>query len=459
MTFNSDTIKEQVIRHRNYFNSGKTKSAASRIENLKHLKKIIRENETQISQALKQDLNKSSEEAFMTEINETLREIEHAIKKTTKWMKPERTTTPLVQQPARSYIQPDPLGVVLIIGPWNYPFALLMSPLAAALAAGNCAILKPSEMAPNTSNIIGKLIRENFDPGLISAVEGGVNETTALLKEKFDHIFFTGGPAVGKIVMKAASNHLTPVTLELGGKSPCIVDNNIHLKYAAKRIAWGKYLNAGQTCVAPDYLLVNKKIKNALIEEIKKNVTSFFGTNPQESGSYGRIINEKHFHRVSSLIDTQKVVFGGTTTKDSLYIAPTLLDNVSPDDPIMSEEIFGPLLPVMTYENLTEALDFVNKRPKPLALYIFSQDKEIQQRVLTETSSGGACINDTIVHIASATLPFGGIGESGMGNYHGKAGFNTFSHKKSIMKRSTLIDMPLRYPPFKPILKRILKAI
>jgi aldehyde dehydrogenase (NAD+) len=347
----------------------------------------------------------------------------------------------------------------LIVAPWNYPFALTIQPLIGAIAAGNCAILKPSEHTPHTSQAIAKIINDNFDPNFIIAIEGGIETNQALLAERFDHIFFTGGTAIGKIVMEAAAKHLTPVTLELGGKSPCIIDETCDLEITAKRIVWGKFYNAGQTCVAPDYLLVQKNIKPLLIEKLVTHVKAFFGENAQTSPDLARIVNDRQFDRLVGLLDEGKVLIGGNSDKSDRFIAPTLIDAVSPNSKIMAEEIFGPILPILEYDQLSEAIAFVNAHPKPLALYFFSSNKQNQERIIQETSYGGGCFNDIIMHLGNPELPFGGVGHSGMGSYHGKASFDTFSHRKSVLKNSFRFDLKWRYPPYKMTLESLKKFI
>jgi acyl-CoA reductase-like NAD-dependent aldehyde dehydrogenase len=338
--------------------------------------------------------------------------------------------------------------VVLIISPWNYPFGLALSPLVGAIAAGNCAVIKPSELSPATSAVIADLLNRHFPPELIQVVEGDAAVSQALLRERFDHIFFTGGTRIGQIVMKAAAKHLTPVTLELGGKTPCIVDRDIDLTETAKRIAWGKFLNAGQTCVAPDYLLVQETIQQPLLQALQQAIEDFYGTNPAASPDYGRIINQRQFERLVGLLNSGDIHYGGAFDPDSRYLAPTLMTNLSPEAPVMAEEIFGPILPILTYSSLEEAITLVNERPKPLALYLFSKNPQKQAQVLETTSSGGVCINDTIMHLGVTDLPFGGVGPSGMGRYHGKASFDTFSHFKSVLKRPFWLESGLRYPPY-----------
>jgi aldehyde dehydrogenase (NAD+) len=448
-----------VNQQRQFFNTGKTKDIAFRIEQLKRLRQAILDNESAISEALKSDLGKPDFEIFVTEIGACLEEIKYILKHIKSWTKPKKVATSFIQFPASAKIYAEPLGVVLIIGAWNYPFQLNILPLLGAIAAGNCAVLKPSEIATHTSHLLAEMLPKYFDPSYIAVVEGGKETTQQLLEEKFDHIFFTGGTQVGKIVMSAAAKHLTPVTLELGGKSPCIVDADTHLDYTARRIVWGKFINAGQTCLAPDYLLVDKKVKNDLLEQIKQCIQKFYGTNPSTNPDYCRIISQNHFNRLSQLLNEGEIIIGGDTNPTGRYIAPTVIDNVGWDAPVMQEEIFGPILPVLEYTDLSEAIAQVNARPKPLAVYVFSNNKQYQERVLQETSSGGACINDTILHCGCPELPFGGVGDSGMGSYHGKASFETFSHHKSVLNRSFLVDLKLRYAPYQgklKLLKRLL---
>jgi aldehyde dehydrogenase (NAD+) len=441
------TINDIIRKQRTYFHSGYTKETAFRTEQLNTLKRAIQENTASIVDALHKDLHKPELETYATEIS-IVREVDYALKHIKSWVKPQKVKLSLEQLPASGYIRPEPLGVVLIIGPWNYPFQLLIAPLIGAIAAGNCAILKPSEIASNTSKVVSQMIQKHFDPAYIAVIEGGIDVSKQLLAEKFDHIFFTGGTAVGKVVMEAAAKHLTPVTLELGGKSPCIVDTDINLEHTANRIAWGKFINAGQTCIAPDYLLVNSKIKQQLLNSLQKAIQKFYGEDSEKSPDYARIINHKQFTRLTKLLQNGEIVTGGKTNQSTCYIAPTLLDNISLEMPVMQEEIFGPILPIIEYEDLSEAIALINEKPKPLALYLFSRDQNIQQRVLNETSSGGVCINDTVMHVGVSSLPFGGVGDSGVGKYHGKASFDTFSHHKSVLKKSFLFDLKWRYAPY-----------
>jgi aldehyde dehydrogenase (NAD+) len=439
---------ETIHNQSDFFQTGKTKDITFRIQQLKTLKQAIIDNETAIFNALKADLNKPLVESFMAEIALVVKEIEYAIKNIKSWIKPKKSQIPWQFIPASAKIYPEPLGVVLIIGAWNYPFQLVIAPLIGAIAAGNCAIVKPSEIASHTSNLIAEIFDKYFDKSYLAVIEGGVEASQHLLAEKFDHIFFTGGTAVGKIVMEAAAKNLTPITLELGGKSPCIVDTDIDIKVAARRITWGKFFNAGQTCLAPDYLLVDKKIQNNLINEIKKCLQEFYGENPAKSPDYARIINQKQFNRLENYLKDGKIIIGGETISEQRYIAPTVIDSISWEDPVMQEEIFGPILPVIEFTDIKQAINKINSQPKPLALYLFSQNKTLQKQILQETSFGGGCINHTLIHYSVPSLPFGGTGNSGIGSYHGKAGFDTFSHYKSVLKKPFLLDVKLLYPPY-----------
>jgi aldehyde dehydrogenase (NAD+) len=451
------SLQTLVQQQRNFFSTGQTKPIAFRLGQLQNLQQAITKYQAAIVEAAKQDLGRPEYEAYF-EIA-TIAEIKQALKSLKQWMKPQRVASPIDQFPSTAWIQPDPLGVVLIIGPWNYPFQLVISPLVGAIAAGNCAILKPSEHAPHTAKVVAEMIQSAFDPQYIAVAQGDAEVSQQLLAEKFDHIFFTGGTAIGRVVMAAAAKHLTPVTLELGGKSPCVVEDDARLDYAAKRIAWGKFINAGQTCIAPDYLLVNRRIKQDLLTKIKAYIQEFYGTDPSTSPDYGRIINQRHFSRLASFLDNGNPMIGGQTDPETRYIAPTLLDNVSWDAAVMQDEIFGPILPVVEYGELEEAIALINARPKPLALYFFSNDSRKQAQMLQSTSSGGVCINDTVMHIAVSALPFGGVGESGMGRYHGKASFDTFSHYKSVLKKGMWLDLAWRYAPYTESKLKLIKKI
>lgn len=461
MTIAAFDAQQIVEKQRNFFKTGKTLPYEFRLAQLKKLRQIIVDNEVRILDALYKDLRKCHTEGYLTEVGFVLAEIDHTIKDLKKWMKPKRVGTPVFHAISTSHVYNDPYGVTLVVGPWNYPFQLAVAPLVGAIAAGNTAVIKPSEVSKHTGELIVDLIQENFEEGFVRAVFGGIEESTALLEQRFDYIFFTGGTGIGRIYYQAAAKHLTPVTLELGGKSPCIVDKNIHLDYTAKRVTWGKWTNAGQTCVAPDYLLVHKDSKAKVLDKMKRNIEAFFGKDPQKSPDYGRIISPRHFDRLAKFLEDGNVVVGGQHDKDDLYIAPTILDGISLDDPIMQEEIFGPILPVIEFSNISEVLDLVNNHfEKPLALYVFSEDSSFSEEILNKTSSGGSCVNDTLMHLGNPNLPFGGVGESGIGAYHGESSFTTFSHQKAVYKKSTMMDMAIRYAPFKnnlPILKKLMK--
>jgi aldehyde dehydrogenase (NAD+) len=454
-----DAIAPAVQTLQQYFATGKTKSIAWRIEQLEQVKKMASEQEQAIMQALKKDLSKCTSESWISEIGFVISDVEHTIKKLRKWAKPRKVSTPLLAQPGKSYQMPEPLGTVLIIGAWNYPFQLVVSPMVAAIAAGNCVVLKPSELASETSKILAEIVPNYLDQEAFTVVEGDIPETTELLKQKFDHIMYTGGEAVGKIVMRAAAEHLTPVTLELGGKSPCIVSDSANIDVTANRIVWSKWMNAGQTCVAPDYVLVDKKVSAQLIDKLKQKITAFYGDDAKQSPDYGRIINDRHYARISSYLDNQNVIFGGTLDERERYIEPTLLLNPDDATPIMRDEIFGPLLPIIEVDDMEQAITFVNKRSKPLALYLFNKDQTIEDNVMHNTSAGNVCINDGMMFMVNADLPFGGVGNSGMGSYHGQAGFDTFSHLKTVMKRSYMMDLDVRYPPYSDKKLNMLKML
>jgi len=439
-------IAETVARQRQYFLTDVTKPAAFRIAALKKLYSGIVQHEASILTALKRDLNKSDFEGYMTEVGMVLSNLRFALKHIRKWVRPRQVPTPLVHLPARSFILAEPYGVALIMSPWNYPFQLCIEPLIGAIAAGNCAILKPSEHAPHTSWAVAELIASCFPPEFITVIEGGPEQYTALLKQKFDYIFFTGGVEAGKVVMEAAARNLTPVSLELGGKSPCIIDESADLNKAARRVAFGKFLNAGQTCVAPDYLLVHKKVKEQFIDSLRAALEEFFPD--KDYAHLPVIVNDRHFARLMGLIRDENILLGGGSHPGNRFIEPTLVGEVSLDSPLMQEEIMGPILPLMCFENLDEVIAIVRSMPKPLALYLFSSDRAAEQRLLSSLSFGGGCINDTIIHLSSPHLGFGGVGDSGMGRYHGKFSFDTFTHYKSILKKSNWIDLPIRYHPY-----------
>jgi len=456
-----EMIGQLVKEQRHFFNQGVTKNIDFRRLQLKLLQQLIIENEELIFQALKADLSKPKVESYGAEMGLVLEEIKYTLKHLQSWVKIQKVPTPMSLFPAQSQIIYQPLGVVLIISPWNYPFQLLISPLIGAIAAGNCTILKPSEIAPHTSQLIAELIPKYFDAKYIAVVEGDKLATQALLDQKFDHIFFTGSTAIGKIIAQKAAETLTPVTLELGGKSPCIIDKQTNLDYTAKRITWGKFINAGQTCVAPDYLLVHSSIKEELLTKIKDYLRQFYGEDPATSTDYPRIINDFHWQRLNSLLtrakSSGKTITGGQGNQGDRYLAPTIIDQVTWEDAVMQEEIFGPILPVLEYEKLEDAIAQVNTQPHALALYFFSDNSQHQQQVIEQTTSGGVCLNDTIMHLASPELPFGGVGSSGLGSYHGKASFTTFSHQRSILKQSFLLDIDFRYAPYTEGKMKLLK--
>ncbi|MGF0034039.1 aldehyde dehydrogenase [Bariatricus sp. SGI.154] len=448
---NEQEIKNIVTTQRKYFATGATLDIDYRTCALKKLKTSILEHEAEINEAIKKDLGKSSFESYMCETGLVLSEISYMLKHLHSFAKEKNVHTPLAQFHSRSYKKPSPYGVVLIMSPWNYPFLLTLDPLVDAIAAGNTVVLKPSAYSPYTSELIRRIISDCFDRQYVSVITGGRAENTYLLNEHFDYIFFTGSQAVGKEVMRHASEHLTPVTLELGGKSPCIVEKSANIKLAAKRIVFGKFLNCGQTCVAPDYIYCDRTIKDKLVKEIKRQVQKQYGKQPLTRENYGKIINEKHFERISGLIDQNKVVLGGSTNRSTLQIEPTVMDNVTFGDAVMQEEIFGPLMPILVYDTLDEVIRNINSMPHPLALYIFTSDKVAAKKITSRCGFGGGCINDTIIHLATSEMGFGGFGESGMGSYHGRDGFNTFSHYKSIVDKKTWLDLPMRYQPYKKI--------
>lgn len=441
-------IGQLVNKQREYFMTFETKNIQTRIKTIQAIKKWIVQNEDKIIFALKKDLNKDATESYMAEIGLVLSELNYQLRHIKNWSKKKKVWTPLAQFYGRSYETYEPYGVTLVMSPWNYPFMLSIEPAIGAIAAGNTVIIKPSAYAPNVSHIIKQMIDETCEEKYVAVVEGGRQENIALLEQRFDYIFFTGSVEVGKQVMAKASRYLTPVTLELGGKSPCIVDDDHSLKLAAKRIAFGKFLNAGQTCVAPDYLLIKEELKEPFLNYIRLFISEFFGQNPLQSEQLVKIINQKHFERLSHLLKNQDIVIGGKGNHQTLQIEPTVVDHVDNYNPLMQEEIFGPILPIITYRTLDEAIDFINQREKPLAFYIFSSHKDVQNKILQSCSFGGGCINDTIIHLATNQLGFGGVGHSGMGSYHGKKSFETFSHKRSIVKKATWIDLPFRYYPY-----------
>lgn len=448
---NEQEIKDIVTSQRKYFNTGATLAVEGRIQALQKLKDSILKHEERIHDALKRDLGKSGFESYMCETGLVLSEISYMLRHIRSFAREKRVRTPLAQFHSRSYKKPSPYGTVLIMSPWNYPFLLTLDPLVDAIAAGNTAVLKPSAYSPCTSEIVSEIIRECFDAKFVCVVTGGRSENTCLLKEHFDYIFFTGSQTVGREVMRQASEHLTPVTLELGGKSPCIVEKTANLKLAAKRIVFGKFLNCGQTCVAPDYIYCDRAVKDRLVKEIKKQIQHQFGKEPLKRADYGKIINEKHFDRITGLMEPSKVVWGGNSDRGALRIEPTVIDNVTFGDAVMQEEIFGPLMPILTFDTLDEAIRNIQSMPHPLALYIFSNDRKAVGKVTSQCGFGGGCVNDTVIHLATCEMGFGGFGESGMGAYHGKDGFRTFSHEKSIVDKKTWIDLPMRYQPYRKV--------
>ena len=450
-------IKELINKQRKFYSSNISKDLKFRIQNLKLLRSIIIKYEKEIQEALRLDLGKSETEAYMTEIGMVLDEIKYNIKHLAKWAKKKYVSTPLSQFPARSYRIPEPRGLVLIISPWNYPFLLSIQPLIGAIAAGNCVIIKPSEYSVNTSKLLKKILTEIYSEAYVTVVLGEKEVAQELLKEKFDYIFYTGSTKIGKIVMEAAAKNLTPVTLELGGKSPCIVDEKCNVELAAKRIAYGKILNSGQTCVAPDYVFVHQNVKEQFLNFLIKYLNNFLGENALNNSDYPKIINEMQFNRIISLIDKEHVIYGGGYNRNILKIEPTILTIKDMTSKVMQEEIFGPILPIIGYNNLDYIINYININPKPLALYLFTNNKKIEKRILKEVSYGGGCINDTIIHLANKRLGFGGVGNSGIGEYHGKFSFDTFSHYKSIIKKSNHIDLPVRYHPYSKMKEKLIR--
>ena len=420
----------------------------SRVQKLGLLKKVILKYESEITQALRSDLGKSAFETYATEIGFILEEINYTLKNLSSWAKVKKVKTPLTLFPGKSFIHPEPYGVVLLISPWNYPFQLCLSPFIGAIASGNRVVLKPSEFALETSSIIKKIISEVFKEDEVVIVEGGLEETQTLLKQKFDYIFFTGSTAVGKVIMKAAAENLTPVTLELGGKSPCLIEESANIDIAAKRVAWGKFLNAGQTCVAPDFVLIPTKLQDQFIERLNYYITTFYGLDVKASHDYPRIVNHRHFDRLEQLLIPDKIAVRGQLNREENFIGPTVMNNVEWSDKVMQDEIFGPILPIIPYEDLQEAIKQILNLPKPLAFYLFSEDAEKQNQIISIIPFGGGCINDTVIHLANPNLPFGGVGTSGIGSYHGKKSFDTFTHYKSLYQQGSLVDIPLRYPPY-----------
>ena len=450
-------IKDILQQQNHFFSSGKTIPAEFRLKQLESLKEAMIRHEADLAAALKEDLGKSRMESYMCEIGLTLSELTWMQKHLRSLMRSKRVSTPVAQFASKSFRSPSPYGTVLIMSPWNYPVLLTLDPLIDAIAAGNTAVVKPSAYAPCTFDVMKTMIEECFPKHYVAVVDGGRAENQALLQQRFDMIFFTGGKTVGREVLRHAAEYLTPVTLELGGKSPCIVDSTAKIRLAAKRIVFGKYLNCGQTCVAPDYILCDKRIRDELITAILAEIEKQFGKEPLKNPNYGKIINEKHFERILGLINGEKLVYGGQSEPESLRIAPTVLNNITWDDAVMGEEIFGPLLPILTFDTLGEALDTVESHPHPLALYFFSEDKAAQKKVLDTCRFGGGCINDTIIHLATSDMPFGGVGESGMGSYHGRVGFETFSHYRSIVDKKTWMDLPIRYQKYTGLKEKMMR--
>lgn len=445
---------------RAFFGAGATRPVAFRLRQLERLGEALRAGEGPLTAALREDLGKSASEAFQTEFGQARVELNHALRNARAWARPRRLPPSLAQLPGAAFIQPEPRGVSLILAPWNYPVLMTLAPLIPALAAGNTAIVKPSELAPATSAALAQLVADHFDPGLVAVVEGDATAARALLEQPVDFIFFTGGTSTGRAIAEAAARQLTPCVLELGGKSPALVAADADVDRAARRIAWGKYLNAGQTCIAPDYVLVDRRVMPAFLDGLKRHITAFYGEDPRRSPDYGRIVNRRHFDRLSACLGDGRVVHGGQTNADDRYIAPTVLDDVNVDGPLMRDEIFGPLLPVIPAGSMDEAIAFVNARPKPLALYVFSRDRKTQEDVLRRAPSGGACVNDVMFQIASPYMPFGGVGASGYGAYHGRHGFDAFSHLRSVvMKPSGGLDFWFRYAPIQRSYDRILRWI
>ena len=454
-----DNIDKILHNQKEFFNTGKTRDAEFILRQLKALKNTIIKHEDLILEALKNDLNKSKFEAYETEVGIIISEINYAINNVRKWRRPIKVKTPIINLGSKGFIYNQPYGNCLIISPWNYPFQLAISPLIGSIAAGNCNVLKPSELSQSTSGVIKFILDECFERGYIDVVEGGVDVNEYLLDQDFDYIFFTGSPNIGKIVASKASNNLTPFTLELGGKSPCIVDRSADIALSAKKIIWGKLINAGQTCIAPDYIVAHYDIKEQLIKEMIFYIEKFYTSNTLNCDDYVSIINEKHFHRLVELIDMSKVVFGGKYNKKQLKIEPTILENVLLEDRIMQEEIFGPLIPIIEYGNFNDIVKIIEANKNPLALYVFSKEKDFIDRLVENISFGGGCINDTIMHITNYNLPFGGIGNSGIGSYHGKKSFDSFSHKKSIMKSNSFIDIKFKYPPYTERAYKLIKKV
>ncbi|SEQ21433.1 aldehyde dehydrogenase (NAD+) [Virgibacillus subterraneus] len=455
-----ENIKKLVDNQQDFFQSGESLDYSFRKNQLKALKRMLKNNEQKIYQALKDDLNKSEHETLTTELGFLYAEIDFAVKHLKDWMESEKADAPITHKGTNNYIYKEPYGVTLVIAPWNYPLQLAIGPAIGAIAAGNTVVLKPSEFTQSTSSLLAEMIGDTFDHSFFTVVEGAKEASQQLLEQHFDYIFFTGSSAVGKIVMQQASKHLTPVTLELGGKSPAIIDKDVNIDLAAKRIVWGKFTNAGQTCVAPDYLYVHEKVKPKLLKAMKKHIKALYSKKPLLNDDYTRIVHKQHFNRLQAFLSDGEIVYGGSVDEEKLSIEPTILDNITWDHSIMQEEIFGPLLPMLTFTELDDVISKLKHMDKPLALYYFGEKEKSQQSILKNVSFGGGCINDTLYHLANPHLPFGGVGNSGIGVYHGKYGFNTFSHNKSVLKQTTRFDLPLRYPGSKiahSLVKKIMK--
>ncbi len=450
-------IQGIVERQRAFFATGTTIDVGYRLDALRRLQAAVRRREADIEEAVRADLGKSAFESYMCEVGLTLSELSYQLKHAARWARPRRVRSDLANFPSTYRIVPEPYGVALVMSPWNYPFMLTVEPLAGAVAAGNCCVVKPSAYSPATSQVVAELVDEVFERGHVDAVLGGRAENTGLLEQRFDRIFFTGSVAVGRLVMEKAARWLTPVTLELGGKSPCVVAADADLDVAAARIAFGKYLNCGQTCVAPDYLLADERVADDLVARLKAQIPKMYGEDAFANPDWGRMVNEKHFDRVTGLIDSAKVVYGGRSRRATLQIEPTVMTDVTADDAVMGEEIFGPVLPVLTYRTLDEAERFVKAREKPLALYLFTRDRAVEDRFLRHVPFGGGCVNDTVVHLATSRMPFGGVGASGMGSYHGRKSFETFSHEKSVLKKALRPDLPMRYQPYSGLKARLVR--
>ena len=450
---------DSVHRQHAFFQTGATRAPDFRREQLQKFSAALERHEARLLAALHADLRKSSFQGYTSELGLLQAEIRHALKNLPRWIAPARRRTPWFVAPARGWVQSEPFGVALILGPWNYPVQLLLVPLVSAIAAGNCAVLKPSELAPRTAEAVAALVSETFADNFVSIFNGGVDVAEALLPERFDKIFFTGSTRVGCAVMAAAAKHLTPVTLELGGKCPAIVCADAAIGQAAKRIAWGKFMNAGQTCVAPDFVLVQRGVREAFVTALKKSLREFYGDDASKSPDYGRIVNARHFTRLVNYLHDGKIIHGGEQDAKDLFLAPTILSEVLPESPVMQEEIFGPILPVLDFDSLDDALARLRDRPTPLAFYLFTSNRATEARVLAETRSGGVCVNDVVSHMIGTGLPFGGLGESGMGSYHGRAGFDTFSHQRAVLRRATWLDTPFRYPPERLSLRSLKRAM